>query len=230
MTFVPRFSDFEKIVFFTGAGLSAESGIPTYRGKGGTWKSYNYEEVACQAAFDKAPHKVWDFHDERRGHVAGCNPNRAHEIIAQVQREKPNTTIITQNIDGLHQRAGATQVTELHGSLWRVRCTCGVERLDLTTPISNRACECGQILRPDIVWFGDWLEVENLIAAKQAIDNCDLLVTVGTSGSVYPAADFPCRAPESAMTVEVNLANTSMSDFYKHHMRGTASDMLAQMM
>ena len=116
-----KFANFERIVFFTGAGLSAESGIPTYRGTGGTWKNYNYEEVACQKAFDEDPNRVWDFHDARRGHVAGCNPNLAHEIIAQVQREKPNTAIITQNIDGLHQRAGAANVVELHGSLWRVR-------------------------------------------------------------------------------------------------------------
>lgn len=224
-----KFADYKRIVFFTGAGLSAESGIPTYRGVGGTWRNYNYEEVACQKAFDETPEKVWDFHDARRAFVAGCNPNRAHEVIAQVQKSNPETVIITQNIDGLHQRAGATNVVELHGSLWRVRCTCGIEREDLTSPIADRKCECGQFLRPDIVWFGDWLEEKNLRAAKEALAACDLLVTVGTSGNVFPAADLPRRVNEEAMTVEVNIDETPMTFIYKKHLRGTASDILSQM-
>ena len=102
--------NFSRIVFFTGAGLSAESGIPTYRGQGGIWKQYNHQEFACQRAFDRDPEKVWDFHDVRRERVAACAPNVGHEIIAAVRRDKPDTVVITQNIDGLHQRAGATDV------------------------------------------------------------------------------------------------------------------------
>ena len=117
---VPRFADFQRIVFFTGAGLSAESGIPTFRGKGGMWSQYNYEDYACQAAFDRDPEKVWDFHDERRRTVSSCEPNAGHRVIAEVQKRQPNTVVITQNIDGMHQRAGAADVVELHGSLWRV--------------------------------------------------------------------------------------------------------------
>lgn len=226
----PRFADYNNIVFFTGAGLSVESGIPTYRGAGGIWKEYNYEEYACQQAFDSDPQKVWDFHDKRRVEASSANPNRAHEIIAEVQRSKPSTRVITQNIDGLHQRAGATDVIELHGSLWNVRCTCGAEREDLSAPISKRTCDCGQVLRPNIVWFGDWLEPKVLHAAKDALANCDLLVTVGTSGMVFPAADLPRRVNPVALTVEINPTPTPMSYMYTRCLRGTASEMLSLMM
>src|SRR4051812_8123026 len=106
----PKFRDFQNIVLFTGAGMSAESGIPTYRGRGGLWHEYNYEDYACQRAFDRDPEKVWDFHDRRRATVAACAPNRGHQLLAELQRAKPATTIITQNIDGMHQSAGATGV------------------------------------------------------------------------------------------------------------------------
>ena len=120
--FAPRLRDFRKIVFFTGAGLSAESGIPTYRGKGGMWTEYDYEDYACQRAFDRDPDKVWDFHDKRRAAVAACEPNAGHRVIAEIQKAQPGTVVVTQNIDGLHARAGSADVVELHGSLWRVRC------------------------------------------------------------------------------------------------------------
>ncbi len=125
---IPRLSDFERVVFFTGAGLSAESGIPTYRGRGGIWAAYDYQEYACQPAFERDPDKVWDFHDLRRAAVAKCEPNEGHAIIARHQRERgtDQTGIVTQNIDGLHLRAAAggprAEIVELHGSLWRVRC------------------------------------------------------------------------------------------------------------
>ena len=140
----PRFADFERIVFFTGAGLSAESGIPTYRGKGGMWTDYDYQDYACQRAFDRDAEKVWDFHDQRRAAAAVCAPNSGHDVIAEVQRTRSGTVIITQNIDGLHDRSGARDVIELHGSLWRVRCDGeGLVRPDLTTPITPRRCACG---------------------------------------------------------------------------------------
>jgi NAD-dependent deacetylase len=225
----PRFSDFERIVFFTGAGISVESGIPTYRGVGGTWSEYNYKEYACQTAFECDPQKVWDFHDKRRVATLACEPNEGHRIIAAVQAEKPNTRIITQNIDGLHQRAGAKNVIELHGSLWKVRCdTCGHFTEDLSAPITSRMCQCGEVLRPAIVWFGDSLGVE-FTQAIVALDNCDLLVTIGTSAIVYPAAELPRRVDPDAVTVEVNVAETEMTSLYHHHLQGNASQMLALM-
>jgi NAD-dependent deacetylase len=228
----PRIKDFHRIVFFTGAGMSAESGIPTYRGKGGVWSQYDWEEYACQEAFDRDPEKVWDFHDKRRAAVAACAPNPGHLAIAAVQRDAPSTAVITQNIDGLHQLAGASSVVELHGSLWRVRCDGeGTIREDRSAPIQARKCACGAYLRPDIVWFGDALDPQNLRRAAAALEGCDLLVSVGTSGVVYPAAELPRLAMKrGAVTVEINLEDTPVSDLYQHRLRGKASEMLALMM
>jgi NAD-dependent protein deacetylase/lipoamidase len=227
----PRFADFQRILFFTGAGLSAESGIPTYRGKGGMWNEYNYEDYACQRAFDEDPEKVWDFHDKRRAAVAACEPNEAHRIIEEVQRAQPGTAVVTQNIDGLHQRSGATDVVELHGSLWRVRCDREhVIREDTSVPMSPRRCACGAYFRPDIVWFEDSLREDTLRRAQVLLAQCDLLISVGTSGVVYPAAELPRIAMRNGATsVEINLEDTPVSALYKYQLRGTASAMLASM-
>jgi len=224
---VIRLKDFSRIVFFTGAGLSAESGIPTYRGKGGIWAKYDYEEYACQRAFDRDPGKVWDFHDERRRRVSACEPNEGHRIIAATE----GAVVVTQNIDGLHQRAGSKAVVELHGSLWRVRCAgCRTVAGNLETPIRSRRCACGAWLRPDIVWFEDALDPATVRAAGDAIAKCDLLVSVGTSGVVYPAADLPRLAlARGAVTVEINPEETPLSGLYTHCMRGSASEMLRRM-
>jgi NAD-dependent deacetylase len=226
-----KFSDYKKIVFFTGAGLSAESGIATYRGPGGRWVDYDWKEYACQNAFIRDPNKVWDFHDARRVEASTAQPNAAHQVIADLQRSRPaDVTVVTQNIDGLLQRAGAPDVIELHGSLWSVFCvSCGSSRRDFSLPVV-RQCLCGETLRPDIVWFGDWLDPRLLQLTREAISSCDLLVSVGTSGTVQPAGNLPRFAPISAMTVEVNVTETSVSYMYKKHLHGTASDILSQMM
>ena len=228
---IPRFADFQRILFFTGAGLSAESGIPTYRGKGGLWAEYDYEDYACQRAFLRDPEKVWDFHDKRRAMVGGCEPNAGHLVIAEVQRDKPGAAVVTQNIDGLHQRSGGAGVVELHGSLWRVRCDAErIIRDDTSVPMSPRTCSCGAYWRPDIVWFEDPLRPETLERAQALLERCDLLVTVGTSAVVYPAAELPRIAMQrGATTVEINLDDTPVSELYQHRLRGTASEMLASM-
>ncbi len=228
---LPRLADYERIVFFTGAGLSAESGIPTYRGDGGVWARYDYRDYACQRAFDRDPEKVWTFHDERREAVAACEPNLAHSIIAEIQRDKPATRIITQNIDGLHQRAGASHVIELHGSLWRVRCqSCGASKDNFDLPLDPRHCECGNWWRPNLVWFEDLLEMSIVEAAVRAIENCDCLVSIGTSGVVYPAAEMPIIAMQAgAMTLEVNPEETPLSALFAHSLRGKATEMLREL-
>ena len=234
---VPALSQFRRIVFFTGAGLSAESGIPTYRGAGGIWNEYNYEDFACQRAFDLDPERVWDFHDVRRALVASKEPNLAHRIVADLQRSIPETIVITQNIDGMHQRAakgsvsgGAREVVELHGSLWRVRCEperTVQENFDL--PFARKRA-CGAYLRPDIVWFEDQLDHRGVRRAREALEVCDVLVSVGTSAVVYPAADLPrIAAAAGAVTIEVNLEDTPMSSLYTHRLRGKATDILAQL-
>jgi NAD-dependent deacetylase len=179
-------------------------------------------------AFERNPEKVWDFHDERRAHVAACEPNAGHRVIAAVQQAKPQTRVITQNIDGLLQRAGCRDVIELHGSLWRVRCDREgkiVENRDL--PLRPRRCPCGAYWRPDIVWFEDMLSPDTLDAAGDALSECDLLVSVGTSAVVYPAADLPRIAMRhGAKTVEVNLEETPVSHLYDVSLRGKASELL----
>ncbi len=219
---------YERIVFFTGAGLSAECGLPTYRGQGGIWSSYNYEDFACQRAFDRDPERVWDFHDERRRMMAAVEPGLAHRIIARVQEAQPATRIVTQNIDGLHQQAGATRVIELHGSVWRVRCKCSPSPSENHDhPIERRCASCGAYRRPDIVWFEDPMQQAPLEAAVDALSTCDLLVSIGTSGVVYPAAQLPAMARASgALCVEINPDETPVSDLYEVHVRAGASDAL----
>jgi len=218
-------------VFFTGAGLSAESGIPTYRGDGGIWEKYNYQDYACQRAFDRDPEGVWDFHDERRQFVARCTPSKGHVIIAGIEKIKPETIVITQNIDGLHQKAGTRNIIELHGSLWRVRCDREGKVYENTdVPIQRRKCACGTYLRPDIVWFEDPLNQSAIFKAADAIQQCDILISVGTSGVVYPAAQLPMYAIQRHIPcIEVNTERTAVTELYTYHLRGSASEMLSRL-
>jgi NAD-dependent deacetylase len=171
---------------------------------------------------------VWDFHDKRRAAVAACEPNAGHALIAQIQRDKPATAIITQNIDGLHARAGGRDVIELHGSLWRVRCDRErIVRDDTTVPMATRKCTCGAYLRPDIVWFEDALDRANIQRAIDMLAQADAIVSIGTSGVVFPAADLPRIAVEAgAVAIEINLEDTPVSHLYEHRLRGKASEIL----
>jgi NAD-dependent deacetylase len=223
--------NYKRIVFFTGAGLSAESGIPTYQGKGGFWSLYDYEEFACQRAFDRDPEKVWDFHEKRRELVSASPISTGHKIIADISENLHETKVVTQNIDGLHQRAGSKNVTELHGSLWRVRCSNeNVVTENFDVPLTSRRCPCGAYLRPDIVWFEDPLEEDCLKSAINAVLKCDLLITVGTSASVFPAADIPMLALRRKITsIEINIEPTHISRFYTCTCLGSAGDILQRL-
>lgn len=234
MTFsgrVPLLSEFERIVFFTGAGMSAESGVPTYRGKGGIWKQYDWQSYACQAAFDAEPGRVWDFHNYRRSIVGACKPNPGHELIARTERLRPEVTVVTQNIDGLHQLAGSKNVVELHGSLWRLRCdACGWRAEDRSLHVEELRCTCGAWKRPDIVWFADALSPVTIESAVDAISRAECLVSIGTSAVVYPAAQLPLLAKRAGATlIEINPEETPMSASFDHHLRGTATEMLTQL-
>lgn len=227
-----RLREFQRIVFFTGAGMSAESGIPTYRGAGGIWKEYDYRRYACQDAFERSPEAVWEFHNYRRSIVAACDPNPGHDIVARAEQVLPEVAVITQNIDGLHRRAGSTKIHELHGNLWRVRCdSCNTKETGDENPRTRLRCDtCGGWWRPDIVWFGDYLNALTLEAAQAHMQRCDLLVSVGTSAVVHPAAVLPEVARSFGATcVEINPDPTPASYLYQVHMRGPATTMLAEL-
>jgi len=220
--------DYEHIVFFTGAGMSAESGVPTYRGRGGVWSQYRWEEYACQEAFDADPEKVLKFHELRRAAVLACKPHAGHAAIAELGKRHPRVTVVTQNIDGMHQRAGSWNVIELHGSLWRLRCPCDGVTEDIGEKFRSYTCEkCGGWLRPDIIWFGDMLDQGMMSEAIAAIRRCDLFVSIGTSGVVYPAAGFPRFAKENnARCIEINPESNEMSSLYDEEIRNTAGEVL----
>ena len=223
---------YHKIIFFTGAGMSAESGVPTYRGRGGIWNEYKWEEYACQNAFNKNPEFVLNFHQLRRVEALKCTPHLGHTIISNIENLKKNTFIITQNIDGMHQRANSKNVIELHGSLWRLRCEKeGIVIEDkMDGKFSKTKCECGEWLRPDIIWFEDMLKEDIIAQANQKIIESDLFISIGTSGMVWPAASFPSLAKSSgSFCIEINPEETELSKLYDHVIRLSASDALDQL-
>ena len=222
---------YRHIVFFTGAGMSAESGVPTYRGHGGIWNQYRWEEYACQDAFDADPERVLKFHEMRRAAVLSCTPHTGHFAIARLEKKHPRITVVTQNIDGMHQRAGSRNVVELHGSLWRLRCLCKGASEDIGEKYGSFTCgKCGGWLRPDIVWFGDMLDPDVMERAVAAIRNSDLFVSVGTSGVVYPAAGFPRFAKENgARCIEINPEANDMSYLYDEAIRSAAGEALPEL-
>ena len=223
---------FKRIVFFTGAGMSAESGVPTYRGEGGVWHKYDWQEYACQEAWELNPEKVFDFHDLRREEALKCFPHKGHEIIAAVQKAHLNVIIVTQNIDGMHQRAGSKNVIELHGSIWRVRCDReGWVKEDVSVEkFKKRKCDCGAWLRPDIIWFSDILNRDTVQQADEAVSTCDLFVSIGTSGVVWPAAGYPQLAKSTgALCIELNPQPSEQSLIYERVYKGKAGELLPQL-
>lgn len=222
-------NDYQRVVFFTGAGISAESGVPTYRGYGGIWAKYRPEEVASEDAFRRDPETVIAFHETRRTHVATCSPNPAHQRIADWQRRHAGITLITQNTDGLHARAGSPELIELHGSLWRMRCRQHGAVEDISAgPYQHRHCpQCGAAMRPDITWFGDPVDRNAFEAAGLAVQRAHLFVAIGTSGVVWPAAGFIELAHRAGATlVEINTEATDASELFDHCLRSPASEAL----
>lgn len=207
--------------------MSAESGIPTYRGYGGIWNEYKWQDYACQSAFNINPKKVLDFHELRRIEAMKCLPHTGHLIISDIQKYFSRTSVVTQNIDGMHQRAASSNIIELHGSLWRMKCIEENKTFvdDHIAKYSRRKCECGDYLRPDIVWFNDRLNSSVVTQSLELISNCDLFVSIGTSASVWPAAGYPKIAKESgARCIEINLEDTQASYLYDIKLRTSASE------
>jgi len=203
------------IVALTGAGVSAESGLATFRGPGGLWEGHDPRDLATPEAFARDPLLVWRFYAWRRARAAAAAPNPAHHALAALAAARPDTRVVTQNVDGLHERAGSPAV-RLHGSLWRLRCVGeGREtddlRLDLS-PLPPR-CPCGAMLRPAVVWFGEALPSEVLAEAQGAVRRAAVLLVAGTSALVWPAAGLPALARAAgAFVVEINPQPTPLSD------------------
>lgn len=223
----------QHVVVLTGAGISAESGIPTFRdAQTGLWAQYDPEDLATPQAFRRNPQLVWEWYRWRRSLVEKASPNAAHRALVHMEQKAPRLTIVTQNVDGLHKQAGSSEVLELHGNIMRARCS--VENASVDSPDRGGSDDelphcptCGALLRPDVVWFGEPLPTEALNAATAAIGACDLLLCVGTSGLVHPAASLPLLAVErGAITAEINPQKTPLSQWMDYELRAPAGAVL----
>ncbi|MGB7294612.1 MAG: NAD-dependent deacylase [Candidatus Aminicenantales bacterium] len=220
-----------KIAVLTGAGISAESGIPTFRGEDGLWKKFRAEELATPQAFYRDPALVWQWYDWRRGIIASKEPNAGHLALARWENHFPHFVLITQNVDGLHRRAGSQDVLELHGNIWEVRCTKeGTIAENYESPLKSipPLCPaCGSMLRPNVVWFGESLPAETLEEAYAASASCDLMFVIGTSAFVQPAASLPLLAAQRGVpVVEVNPVPTPLTSSADFVFQGKAGEIL----
>ncbi len=220
-----------RVVVLTGAGISAESGIPTFRGEQGLWKQFRAEELATLEAFERDPMLVWEWYDWRRGIIGRAEPNEGHRTISAWQDVFPSFSLITQNIDGLHERAGSRDPVELHGNIWKLRCLReGTVTESREVPLHSLPplCPaCGAMLRPHVVWFGEALEGRVLDEAFRRSASCDVMFVVGTSAIVHPAASLPLAAADSgAKIVEVNPDPTPLSRTADFIFRGKAGQIL----
>ena len=219
----------ERIIFFTGAGISAESGVSTFRGEGGIWNKFKPEELASFQAFMKNADMVWEWYQYRRKIVHDVVPNAAHLAITEFQKYYPSVVVVTQNIDNLHTRAGNKEVYELHGNIERNYCSACKKRYDFLEFKDNKVprCECGGLIRPDVVWFGESLPPDELASGEFAAEHCDVLFSVGTSSIVYPAAYIPLQTKKAGKYVaEINLTETEQTRYFDELITGKAGEVL----
>lgn len=219
-----------RICVLTGAGVSAESGVPTFRGDAGIWKNHNPMDLATPQAFDRDPELVWEFYAWRRMRMREVAPNPAHFALAALERIAPHFTLITQNVDGLHQSAGSENVLEIHGSIWTLRCPhCGAEEenREPDLPPLPRCADCGGLLRPGVVWFGEPLDARVWDRAVTVISECEVFLSVGTSALVQPAASLALAAQNvGAVTAEVNPEPTEQTEAMDYAFTGKAGILL----
>ena len=219
----------ESIVFFTGAGISAESGIATFRGKEGLWNKFKPEELANFDAFMRNPELVWEWYNYRRRIVHEAKPNAAHLTIAEMQNHFKDVTVVTQNVDNLHRRAGSKKIFELHGNIEKNYCiNCKKdfnEELDFSSGVPK--CDCGGLIRPGVVWFGEFLPEDQYLGGEKAAMNAEVFFVVGTSAVVYPAAGLVYTAKASGATiVEINIEETEISSSVNYSYFGKAGEIL----
>ncbi len=228
---VTRLRAARRVVVLTGAGISAESGVPTFReAQTGLWACYNPEELATPEAFRRNPKLVWEWYAWRQERVRQAAPNAGHVTLVEMERRIADFTLITQNVDGLHRRAGSHQVLELHGNLFRAKCLDEdrpVESWPDSEEIPPRCPRCGALLRPDVVWFGEMLPAGALRAAEQAAVAAEIFFSIGTSALVYPAAELPFTALRAGATVvEINPQPTPLSPHVTFSLNGPAGEIL----
>lgn len=218
------------LVILAGAGLSQESGIPTFRGADGLWRQFRAEELATPYAFQRNPELVWEWYCWRRGIIARAEPNPAHYAIVELEKRYEQFMLITQNVDGLHRKAGSKKFIEIHGCIWESRCVdCHNVSEDRETDYKKiQPCKkCGGRLRPNVVWFGEAIPDMNLRKSIYSVQNCDLMLVVGTSGYVQPAASFPFHAKQNnAKVIDINVEPTPISEIADVFLQGRAGDIL----
>ena len=218
------------VAVLTGAGISAESGIPTFRGGGGLWEKYSPQELATPDAFWRDPKLVWEWYDWRRGLIAKAEPNAGHKALGELESRLPSFMLVTQNVDGLHEVAGSRNIAKLHGDIWTLCCTgCGREEVNREVPLPNLPplCECGAILRHGVVWFGEALPEAVWQSGLEATKRSDVFLLVGTSATVFPAAGLVTVARGAgAYVIIVNLEPTPMDSAADLVLHGKAAEIL----
>ncbi|HUI55863.1 MAG TPA: NAD-dependent deacylase [Bryobacteraceae bacterium] len=221
------------VAILTGAGISAESGVPTFRGTGGLWKDYKPEELATPEAFAKDPRLVWEWYNWRRELIAKALPNIGHRALVELEKRKPRFTLITQNVDGLHDRAGSGKILKLHGDIWRMKCTsCGSNWPDRRVPLPKIPphCACGGLARPGVVWFGEPLPDGMMKEAEHAASSAQVFLVIGTSAVVVPAASLvPYAKKAGARIIEINTEDTAATAIVDCALRGPAGELLPQL-
>lgn len=222
----------KSIAILTGAGISAESGVPTFRGADGLWKNFKPEELATPEAFARDPRLVWEWYDWRRASIAQAQPNAAHRALVELEKRTPRFTLITQNVDGLHDLAGSGKILKLHGDIWRLRCLeCGANFPNRRTPLPKLPphCACGGLARPGVVWFGEPLPEGMMKEAEHAAE-VEVFLVIGTAAMVYPAAGLiPYAKQSGAKVIEINPAETPFSSTVDCVLRGKAAELLPEL-
>jgi NAD-dependent deacetylase len=224
----------KRVAALTGAGISAESGVPTFRGADGLWRNYNVMELATPQAFARDPELVWEFYNWRRNLITGLTINPGHQALVDLEARVPQFTLITQNVDGLHLKAGSKNLLEIHGNLWKVRCTqCHAVTLDMSSNMGAlpKCRECGGLLRPHVVWFGESLDSALLNRAVEAARSCQVMLVIGTSAVVQPAASLAFEARDAgAVVAEINLEETPNSGMMDFVLRGKSGEILPKLL
>ena len=229
-----RLRNARRVTVLTGAGISAESGVPTFRdAQSGLWANYKPEELATPQAFRRNPAKVWEWYSMRRDMIKKIKPNAGHFALVEIEKRIPEFLLVTQNIDDLHRLAGNKNVVEIHGNIRRTKCfeeDVVIDTWEPTDDIPPRCPRCGGMLRPDVVWFGEMLPQDAFERSSEAARTCDIFFSIGTSGLVYPAASLPYEAiNKNIFSIEINTEETPLTRYVDHHFRGLSGEILPRL-